>query len=50
MVWDVLDLIASGMTEIEMFAGCRHWGRADFREIYGSSARVGRASAGGGAA
>lgn len=46
-VWDVLDMLAVGMTEDEILAEYPYLERADFRAVFGYAARVGRAGPGG---
>jgi uncharacterized protein (DUF433 family) len=41
-VWDVLDLLASGMTEDEILVEFPYLEKDDFRAVYAYAARVGR--------
>ena len=44
-VWDVLDMLASGMTEDEILADFPYLEKADFPAVYAYAALVGRESA-----
>ena len=41
-VWDVLDMLASGMTEIEILDDYPYLEQADFPAIYSYASKVGR--------
>ena len=41
-VWDVLDMLASGMTEAEILADYPYLEAADFPSVYAYAAQVGR--------
>lgn len=41
-VWDVLDMLASGMTENEILADYSYLEKADFPAVYAYSAQAGR--------
>jgi len=41
-VWDVLDMLASGMTEDEILRGYPYRGKADFPAVYAYASQVGR--------
>ena len=42
MVWDVLDMLASGMSEDEVLVDFPYLEKADFPAVYAYAARVGR--------
>lgn len=44
-VWDVLDMLASGMTEDEILSDYPYLEKADFPAIYAYAARTGRDAA-----
>ncbi|MSV30511.1 MAG: DUF433 domain-containing protein [Bryobacterales bacterium] len=41
-VWDVLDMLASGMTEDEILADYSYFEKADFPAIYAYASQAGR--------
>jgi uncharacterized protein (DUF433 family) len=41
-VWDVLDMLASGMTEDEILSDYPYLEKADFAAVYACAARIGR--------
>ena len=41
-VWDVLDMLASGMTEDEILSGYPYLERADFPAVYAYASQAGR--------
>jgi uncharacterized protein (DUF433 family) len=41
-VWDVLDMLASGMTEDEILVDYPYLEKADFAAIYANASQVGR--------
>jgi uncharacterized protein (DUF433 family) len=41
-VWDVLDMLASGMTEDEILADYPYLEKADFAAVYAYASQVGR--------
>jgi uncharacterized protein (DUF433 family) len=43
-VWDVLDMLASGMTEMEILNDYPYLQQADFPAIYAHASQVGRAN------